>query len=192
MKKAGINWLGLGIESASELVRDGVNKNIRKKDLKDVVRRVQDAGIRVGANYIFGLPDDTMGTMQETLDFAMELNTELANMYCAMAYPGSKLYELALKEEWELPQEWHGFSQHSYETLPLPTKYLSAREVLRFRDEAFHEYFENAAYLKMIEDKFGKDVKIHVQDMTKMKLKRKVLEEGFSLDCKSRKGGSTI
>lgn len=176
MKKAGINWLGLGIESASEHVRDGANKQIRKKNIKEVVKCIQDAGIRVGANYIFGLPDDTYDTMQETLDFALELNTELSNFYCAMAYPGSKLYDIAIKEGWELPKEWHGYSQHSYETLPLPTKHISAKEVLKFRDNAFHTYFENPAYLKMIKEKFGKHVEEHIKEMTKTKLKRKLFE----------------
>jgi len=176
MKKGGINWLGLGIESASEHVRDGVNKQMRKKNIKEVVRRIQDAGIRIGANYIFGLPDDTMDTMQETLDFAVELNAELSNFYCAMAYPGSKLYDNAIKEGWELPKEWHGFSQHSYDMLPLPTKHLTAKEVLRFRDNAFHKYFESANYLKMLEEKFGMKVKEHIQEMTKTRLRRKLLE----------------
>lgn len=177
MKKAGLNWLGLGIESVSEFVRAGVNKQMRKKDIKEVVRQIQDAGIRVGANYIFGLPDDTHETMQETLDFAMELNTELANFYCAMAYPGSKLYEIAIKEGWDLPKEWHGYSQHSYETLPLPTKYLTAKEVLKFRDDAFHKYFENPDYLRMVEEKFGREVNEHIKEMTRTRLKRKLLEK---------------
>lgn len=176
MKKAGINWLGLGIESASKIVRDGANKQMRRKDITEIVQRIQSAGIRVGANYIFGLPDDTHKTMQETLDFAIELNSELANFYCAMAYPGSKLYDIAIREGWELPEEWYGFSQHSYETLPLPTKYISAKKVLKFRDEAFHKYFENPDYLAMIEEKFGRWVKEHIQEMTKTKLKRKLLE----------------
>lgn len=175
MKKSGINWLGLGIESASGLVRDGANKQMKRKNISEVVRRIQDAGIRVGANYIFGLPDDTIETMQETLDFALEINTELANFYCAMAYPGSKLYEIAVREGWELPVEWHGFSQHSYETLPLPTKFLSSQDVLQFRDEAFHKYFENENYLTMIQEKFGIKVRRHITEMTKTKLKRKIL-----------------
>lgn len=177
MKKAGIKWLGLGIESASELVRDGVTKRMKKKNIKEIVRRIQDAEIRVGANYIFGLPDDTYDTMQETLDLALELNTEWANFYCAMAYPGSKLYDIALKENWELPMDWHGFSQHSYEMHPLPSKYVSAKEVLRFRDNAFHQYFENPDYLRMIEEKFGTEVRRHIEEMTKTRLKRRLIEE---------------
>lgn len=176
MKKAGINWLGLGIESASKTVRDGANKQLKRRDINGVVRRIQAAGIRVGANYLFGLPDDTHDTMQETLDLAMELNTEWANFYCAMAYPGSKLYEIALQNDWKLPEAWGGFSQHSFEMLPLSTRYVSAREVLKFRDDAFHTYFENTDYLNMIGAKFGSKIKSHIHEMTKIRLKRKLLE----------------
>ena len=176
MKKAGINWLALGIESGDPGVRDGASKKMRVNDIRKVVRGIQEEGIRVVGNYIFGLPDDTAGSMQQTLDLAMELNCEFANFYSAMAYPGSSLYEIAVREDWKLPEQWHGFSQHSYETLPLPTKHLSAKEVLKFRDDAFHKYFENPEYLKMVDRKFGSRVKGHIQEMTKIRLKRKLLE----------------
>lgn len=175
MKKAGINWLALGIESANPDVRDGASKRMRVKDIKNVVKTIQDEGMKIIGNYIFGLPDDTIETMQETLDMAMDLNCEFANFYSVMAYPGSKLYDIAIKEGCELPKEWHGYSQHSYETLPLPTKYISAKEVLKFRDAAFHKYFENLEYLNIMENKFGKGIKAHIQEMTKIRLKRKLL-----------------
>jgi radical SAM superfamily enzyme YgiQ (UPF0313 family) len=175
MKAAGINWLALGIESANPDVRDGAQKRMRVRDIKGVVRAIRDSGIRIIGNYIFGLPEDTLETMQETLDMAMDLNCEFANFYCAMAYPGSKLYEMALKEGWELPNKWHGFSQHSYETLPLPTKYITAQEVLGFRDNAFNAYFAHPAYLSMIEKKFGRKVKEHIIELTSTRLKRRLL-----------------
>lgn len=176
MREAGIRWLGLGIESANPDVRDGSSKKMRVKDIKNVVRAIQNANIRVIGNYIFGLPDDNLETMQETLDMAIDLNCEFANFYCAMAYPGSRLYDIAIKEGWFLPNEWHGFSQHSYETFPLPTKYVSAQNVLKFRDDAFHKYFENSTYLTMVEEKFGKHIKQHIEEMTKKRLRRKILE----------------
>jgi radical SAM superfamily enzyme YgiQ (UPF0313 family) len=175
MKKAGVNWFALGIESANPGVRDGASKKMREKDIEHVVREIQNAGIRVIGNYIFGLPDDTLATMRETLDLAKQLNCEFANFYSAMAYPGSKLYEIARRENWVLPQEWHGFSQHSYETCPLPTKHVAAREVLQFRDEAFHEYFAHPLYLNMLEAKFGRKVRDHIQEITQTRLKRKLL-----------------
>ena len=175
MKQGGVNWLALGIESANPNVRDGASKRMRVKDVKAVVRAIQDAGIRVIGNYIFGLPDDTRGTMLETLDMARELNCEFANFYSAMAYPGSKLYEIAVREAWRLPESWHGFSQHSYECLPLPTKHIGAAEVLTFRDDAFHQYFESPGYLSMVEAKFGPRVREHVLRMCDTRLKRRLL-----------------
>jgi radical SAM superfamily enzyme YgiQ (UPF0313 family) len=176
MKKAGINWLALGIESANSDVRDGASKKMRVKDIEAVVRKIQDVGIRVIGNYIFGLPDDTPETMQETLDMAMGLNCEFANFYCAMAYPGSQLYKTAVSEGWELPHEWKDYSQHGYTMLPLPTKHTGAKEVVRFRDDAFHMYFENPAYLDMIENTFGAEVRKHMMEITSTRLKRKILE----------------
>jgi len=176
MKQAGINWFALGIESANPDVRDGAQKRMRINDIKAVVQAIQDAGIRVIGNYIFGLPDDTVDTMRQTLDLAKELNCEFANFYSAMAYPGSKLYDMAVKEHWQLPSTWHAFSQHSYEALPLPTNHISAQEVLKFRDDAFHEYFENPVYLEMLEQKFNKKVRTHIEGLTKLRLKRRILE----------------
>jgi anaerobic magnesium-protoporphyrin IX monomethyl ester cyclase len=177
MKAAGFNWLGIGIESANAGVRDGASKKMRVKDIQNNVRMIQESGIYVGANYIFGLQDDTLETMQETLDLAKELNTEFANFYCAMAYPGSPLYKIALNDGLKLPDSWIGFSQHAYDMQPLPSKYLAPKEIVKFRDNAFHEYFENPAYLDMLEAKFGKDAREHIEHMTKTRLKRKLLEE---------------
>ena len=79
------------------------------------MRDIQKAGIRVIGNFIFGLPDDDMNTMTQTLDLALELNCEFANFYSAMAYPGSPLYLQAVSKELPLPENWSGFSQHSYD-----------------------------------------------------------------------------
>lgn len=178
LARAGFRWLALGIESGSKHVRDGVEKGrFGSAEILKVVRKIQDAGINVIGNYIFGLPDDTLESMQETLDLALEANCEFANFYCAMAYPGSRLYRLALEEGWPLPESWIGYSQHSYETFPLRTATLTSAEVLRFRDDAFHRYFSDERYLRLVRRKFGEDVVSHVHDMAGIRLKRKLLEE---------------
>ena len=184
MLKAGIKWLALGIESSSKHVRDGVVKGrFNNFDIEGIVKKVRDMGFYVGANYIFGLPDDTQESMEETLGLAMELNTEWANFYCAMAYPGSPLYKEAKAKKWPLPDDeggpgWIGYSQLSFDALPLPTKSLSAIQVLEFRDHAFDKYFTNPAYLTMLEQKFGTTAVRHVEQMTSHQLKRGLLEIG--------------
>lgn len=177
LRSAGIRWLALGIESGSEHVRDGAEKSLDQQEIVDIVRVIQQAGIYVIGNFIFGLPDDTLETMQQTLDLAKELNCEFANFYSAMAYPGSPLYRMALEHGWGLPENWSGFSQHSYDCKPLPTEKISAADVLRFRDAAFHSYFESPAYLDMVTRKFGAKTRRHIEEMTQTRLRRKLLEE---------------
>ena len=172
LKRAGVNWLAFGIEAASERVRDGVDKGFGQEEIFRTLEKVRAAGINVIGNYIFGLPEDDLPTMQATLDLALELNCEFANFYSAMAYPGSQLYNLAIKEGWPLPEKWSGYSQHAIDTLPLPTKNLSGAEVLRFRDHAFDVYFNSPRYLDMIARKFGPETTGHVRDMTLHKLER--------------------
>ena len=111
--------------------------------------------------------------MQRTLDLALDLNCEFANFYSAMAYPGSPLYEVAIRRGWRLPDTWSGYSQHSVDTLPLPTRHISAGEVLRFRDRAFDTYFRHEPYLRMVEEKFGEDTLAHIREMTSHTLERK-------------------
>jgi len=173
LKRAGVNWLAFGIEAASERVRDDARKGFDQGKVYKAIEMVRAAGINVIGNFIFGLPEDDLETMQATLDLALELNCEFANFYCAMAYPGSQLYDVALQEGWPLPKEWSGYSQLSVDTLPLPTRYLSASEVLHFRDHAFQVYFNSPKYLDMITRKFGPETAQHIREMASHRLVRK-------------------
>ena len=175
-KRAGVNWLALGVEAGNQTVRQEVSKgSFQEVNIRDVCRVVGDSGINIISNYIFGFPEDTHDTMQETLDLAMELNTEMANMYPCQALPGSPMYHIAQRNGWALPSSYEGYAFLSYESEPLRTKHLSAADVLRFRDEAWQRYFTNPNYLALVERRFGARERANVEDMTTIKLKRKLL-----------------
>jgi anaerobic magnesium-protoporphyrin IX monomethyl ester cyclase len=172
LKAAGVNWLAFGIEAGADRVRDNVEKGFEQEEVFEVIAAVRDAGINVIGNYIFGLPEDDLETMQATLDLAIELNCEFSNFYSAMAYPGSPLYAMAVRDGVPLPARWTGYSQHSRDCQPLPTRYITAREVLRFRDGAFLKFYTNPRYLEMVEQKFGRDTVGQIKRMTAHRLER--------------------
>lgn len=175
-KKAGVNWLALGIEAGNQTVRQEVSKgSFREVNIRDICRTIRGSDINVISNYIFGFPEDNHETMQETLDLALELNTEMANMYPCQALPGSPLYHRAEENGWELPDSFEAFAFLSYESKPLRTKYLSAAEVLKFRDQAWQTYFKNPSYLSLVERRFGVTERRNIEQMSEIRLKRKLL-----------------
>ena len=181
LKAAGFNWLAIGIEAGDGRVRADVDKGFGQDEVYRVIKQVRDAGINVIGNYIFGLPEDDLETMQATLDMALNLNCEFANFYSAMAYPGSPLFTLAMQQNLPLPERWTGYSQHSMDCLPLPTRFLPAREVLRFRDRAFQTYYTSPKYLEMVGRKFGPTTVEHIRQMTSHQLGRDLLTGKLSV-----------
>jgi anaerobic magnesium-protoporphyrin IX monomethyl ester cyclase len=175
-REAGMKWLAIGFEASNQFVRHEVSKGrFDEIDIRQIAAQVDAHGINVAANYIFGLPEDNLETMQQTLALACELNTPFANFYTCMALPGTPLYYQAIKNGWKLPDSYEGYAFFSYECQPLPTKYLSAEDVLKFRDEAWYKYHTRREYLELIERKFGAGQRKNIEEMTKVKIKRKIL-----------------
>jgi len=181
LKKAGVNYLGLGIESANLKIRKEVTKGkFEETNIKNIVEKITQYKINANGNYIFGLPEDTMETMQETLDMVLELPTAYVNLYCTQAYPGSELHRVASKNAPELLPEnnnigWIGYSQHSYESFPLSTKYLKNSEILNFRDKAFIKYYSSPAFIGRMSARYGQKFINDNNKMLSITLKRKLL-----------------
>ncbi len=175
-RKAGIGWLALGVEAASQIIRREVSKgSFQEVNIRQVAKTIQEHGLNIISNYIFGFPDDTLDSMQQTLDLALELNTEMANMYPCQALPGSPLYNTARQNNWALPDSYAGYAFLSYDSQPLPTRHCTAAEVLKFRDEAWQKYFTAPSFLALVERKFGAPQRRNLEAMTAIKLRRRLL-----------------
>jgi len=75
----------------------------------------------------------------------------------------------------------------------LPTDKVSAAEVLRFRDDAFHTYFSSPRYLDMVSRRFGAETRRHVEEMAQSRLRRRLLEEaGSSASGRGSESGSRV
>jgi len=178
IRSAGIKWLALGIESGSKNVRLDVSKGkFENNYIKKFVNDIHDADISIMANYIFGLPGDTIESMKETLDLSIELNTDDWCGYPAITLPGSKLYKDAILKDIKLPKFYDEFSFHGYNTLPVETGSLSASDILNFRDNAYDVYHNNPIFLEKIKNKFGQKAVNNILEMLEVKLERKILKK---------------
>jgi radical SAM superfamily enzyme YgiQ (UPF0313 family) len=145
--------VAVGIESGNSIIREKYGKGkMSNKRIKEKVKEIKDAGLKVIGNFIFGFPEETMATMQETLDFAKELKLDAYNLYTMMAYPNTELWNFAKENGWELPKTSVEFSQYSPRCKPLRTHALTSNQVLAFRDNAFKELYPGEQYERMVRE----------------------------------------
>ncbi len=172
-KNAGINWLGIGIESASEIVRSNATKGaFSLKKILAIVNKTRSYGISVGSNFIVGLPSDTAETCMETAELAITLSTEFINIYPCIDLPGSAIH---VGSERKPSNNYLKYAFLSYETVPNKTENLTPEEVLQIRDNLWHKIYSSPSVEKSIKDRFGYEALETVKNLRKIKLKRRLL-----------------
>ncbi len=73
MKKAGARNLVVGFESGNNEILKRIKKGVNTSQAIRFMKDCRKAGLRVHGCFVFGLPGETKETMQETLDYALNL-----------------------------------------------------------------------------------------------------------------------
>ena len=92
MRKAGCTQISYGIESGSEKIRGLLNKKVKTQDVKKAFALTRQYGIVARAYFIYGSPEETWETVQETIDLMCEVKPLICVLYILEIYPGTKLY----------------------------------------------------------------------------------------------------
>jgi anaerobic magnesium-protoporphyrin IX monomethyl ester cyclase len=92
MAEVGCVWIGYGIESGSQRMLDAMNKKATVEQAREAIANTREAGIYPNTTFIFGYPGESLGTIQETVDFKREMGLECGSFF-ATPYPGTPLYD---------------------------------------------------------------------------------------------------
>ena len=98
MHEAGCTHLLFGVESGSEQILKTINKGITVDDVRRGVKLTSEAGIKVFASFILGLPGESPETARQSVELAQELRSEYGSLYgfhLLSPLPGTELYEKA-------------------------------------------------------------------------------------------------
>ncbi len=93
MKEAGCKAITYGIESGNDEILRYIKKDITKEQALNAIRFTKEAGILTWTCYILGLPRDTEETIDETVRFSKEVDSDLIDYHRYLPFPGTEAYE---------------------------------------------------------------------------------------------------
>lgn len=143
MKEAGCTYLLFGVESGSEQILKTVNKGITVDDVRRGTKLTTEAGIKVFASFILGLPGESPETARQSVDLAQELRREYGSQYgfhMLSPLPGTELYEKA--EEYGLRILTRNWAKYNANEPITETATMSPEKVM----EVMAAYDEAVAY----------------------------------------------
>lgn len=138
LKEAGCWIIGYGVESGSDKVLKSMNKGIDTQQTFQALEMTAKSHIGAVAHCVLGYPGETEEDVLRTIEFIKHLKLDFAQFYCAVPFPGSKLYEEAKKNGWLNTSDWSKFEQN-YSVLDTP--WLTAQRVMELRTKAFKEFY---------------------------------------------------
>jgi radical SAM superfamily enzyme YgiQ (UPF0313 family) len=99
MRKAGCIQISYGVESGSKKIREMLGKPIKKQQIKRAFHLTHRYGILARAYFIYGSPEETWDTVQETVELIKEIKPFICISYILEIYPGTRLYKDYQKRE---------------------------------------------------------------------------------------------
>jgi anaerobic magnesium-protoporphyrin IX monomethyl ester cyclase len=148
MKRAGCHQVLMGIETGSPEIARRINKPIEHARYKEAVEIAHRYGLEVRGSFIIGNMDETWATMQETLDFAIELDIDLFQLSISTPYPGTALYNEGVSKGWIKDFDWYHYGQGR---VLVEQPQISAEDIYRFERYAFRRfYLRSRTILRML------------------------------------------
>jgi radical SAM superfamily enzyme YgiQ (UPF0313 family) len=144
MKLAGCWMIGLGVESGSQMVLDKIKKGITVEAAKRAVRLCRRFGIKTYNFFVLGFPWDDENTIKDTLDLAIELDSDFVEFHSAYPFPGTEFHEMALAQGLVEPGRLVGQDVMS---TPVRTLNLDNKRLQKLRRRATRKYYLRPAYL---------------------------------------------
>ena len=147
MHKAGCRLVSIGVESGSQYILDKIGKGTTINEIRDTIKAFKKAKIKVYNYFVIGLPWDDEDTINETINFAIELDSDFVSFYTATPLPATRFYHYVKNE---LHEEIESFENSYYEPC-ISTYSLSKERILELHKRAVKAFYLRPLYiLKML------------------------------------------
>jgi len=143
IKSAGCQIVYFGVESGSQRILNLMKKGITLEQSVKAIRLAKEVGIGTVASFILGMPDESVEEANATIKFATRLNPDYAQFTICTPYPGTELYDYAVKNNLLLTRDWS-----KYDTLtPVMITKIGVQKLRELLAKAYFKFYARLSYL---------------------------------------------
>jgi len=144
MKEAGCWMLSFGVESGNQYVLDINKKGITLDEARNAVQTAKKIGLKTGAFFMIGNIGENTDTINDTINFAIELQPHFCQFNIATPYPGSELFNIVMKDKDIKEIDWSVYNQR---TPIFDVGNLKTRQLRRHLTKAYRRYYLRPKYI---------------------------------------------
>jgi len=142
-KEAGCWAILLGAESGVQKNLNAIRKGITLEQTRTAVRMAKDAGLKVFTPFIFGIPGETYEDALKTIEFACELDPDVANFHCLTPFPGTELYD-NIEKYGSMSEDLTDFTYQGAAFIPHT---MTREDIVRLRQIAFRRFYSRPGFI---------------------------------------------
>ncbi len=109
MKEAGCEFIKYGVESGSQKILDRCKKQITLNQVREAFRITKEVGIKDYGTFMFGLSGENWDTVNETIEFAIELDPYAVQFSIVTPLPGTEYYSQLKSKGLLKAKNWRDF-----------------------------------------------------------------------------------
>jgi hopanoid biosynthesis associated radical SAM protein HpnJ len=141
LKENGLRLLLVGYETGNQQILYNIKKGMRIDVAKQFTKDCHALGIKIHGTFIVGLPGESRETLKETIEFAKEINPHTIQVSLAAPYPGTFLYNQAVKEGWLDVEHAELIDEHGVQIAPLHYPHLSHTEIFNSVETFYRKFY---------------------------------------------------
>lgn len=180
LKDNGLRLLLVGYESGNQQILHNIKKGMLVDVAKKFTKDCHELGVAIHGTFIMGLPGENKQTIEETIKFATEINPHTIQVSLAAPYPGTYLYDQAVREGWLDADHAELVDAHGVQVAPLHYPHLSHDEIFHSVEDFYKRFYFRSGKIASIVGEM-----VRSPDMMKRRLREGVEFFHFLKDRKT-------
>jgi anaerobic magnesium-protoporphyrin IX monomethyl ester cyclase len=142
-KDAGCWAILFGAESGVQKNLDAIRKGTTLDQIRKAVKAAKEVGLKVSTPFLFGIPGETYEEGLRTIEFALEINPDMANFHAITPFPGTYLYD-NLDKYGTMSDELRDFTYQGAAFVPYT---MTREEIIDLRQKAFRKFYSRPSFI---------------------------------------------